>query len=174
MSTNKKNIGENKTYANEFAEIFYKEFVNGFTDADLVEGKEPHSTGDFMCNDIIGILTKTDPDIKSFIVIYDVTTKEEHRNQGHGINILKEFIDNHSEEFIAARSCALQKHYPDCPSEEEMSKIIEKGFVFLEKFGFININDYCQLEYSIPCVYPNKKSENFLARVREIVDTPLA
>lgn len=149
-----------------------KELEDGFK----IEDKPKY---DFVIDDATSLLLKSD--LKDKIIVYiDLYDFNED-----SFDSIKAITDNFKNEVIIVRCSVFTKEFPeqdyylDDPTtldEDKIGKkplpideILERDSSKFRELGFIDINEYCGLEFSIPMVY-NNKSGKIIANTSKKLD----
>ena len=119
----------------------------------------------FMVTDCLEMLKLTDPDIDGIVYITDIFTEPTERGKGNASKLLKSFTDENR--FIVVRCGLLMKYYPERPTVEEFKEELVRQSMFFEKNGFRSMNVISEFEHSVPYVYINKESKNFIRNILE-------
>lgn len=93
------------------------------------------------------------------------------RGQGHGkelfADLKKTVIDKYKNALIVIKAAPLIKDYPVEPEECEKTAEINRQCAWLEKHGFVDINDYCRFEHGIAYAYHNEIADRILDWIKQ-------
>lgn len=143
----------------------YIEYVK-FSGQDLIDVIKVDINGaGFIISDILRILNPSygkDFDVStvtvpsSLYMIHAIHTDECDKEDELDKEHLSEFLIGKEEELIIVRACLLKVDFPDEPTDEQYDADLMRQAMFLEPFGFRNINSICNMEYSVPFVMLNR------------------
>lgn len=95
-----------------------------------------------------------------FVFVHTLFINKEDRNKGLGSAALKEFCDHMTSlnKIIILRSSLLKDEYPEEPTEEQYTEVLERLNKFFINRGFSNINKYTKTyEFSELYVYTDSE-----------------
>lgn len=115
--------------------------------------------GNFMINDIAGIILDHNLMIDRICEIFEIHVDPRDRGHNYGTalltQILKETNDEDYNTIYLLRSGPLVIDYPEKPDDQTYLKELINQASWLERHGFRNINTVCNFDESIPYLYLN-------------------
>lgn len=115
--------------------------------------------GNFMINDIAGIILHHNLMIDKICEIFEIHVDPRDRGHNYGkallAQILKETMDDDYNMIYLLRSGPLVIDYPEKPDDITSLKEMINQATWLERYGFRNINSVCNFDESIPYLYLN-------------------
>jgi hypothetical protein len=135
---------------------------------DLTKDPESNYYNDFFVDDVKGLITYNNLNIKELIYIlsFDIrdSIDESTKLKDVYVKLLRDFIEANKNKFIMVRI-----GYDD--SEEDKAILDHAKKLFIEKYvalnedGFVNVNSLTNLEFSQTFIYPNDASKEFLENI---------
>lgn len=111
-----------------------------------------------------------EPDETVIEIIWIHIDKNE-RHQGNGEKLFEDLkdtvIDKNPKALIVIKAAPLIADYPVEPEEREKTEEIERQCAWLEKHGFVDINEYCWFEHGIAYAYHNELADRILDWIKQ-------
>lgn len=115
--------------------------------------------GNFMINDIAGIILHYNLMIDKICEIFEIHVDPRDRGHDYGTELLRQILKETQEDDVnmiyLLRSGPLVIDYPEKPDDDAYLKELINQASWLEKHGFRNINSVCNFDESIPYLYLN-------------------
>jgi hypothetical protein len=150
---------------------FYNSGVNTIrsTIIDLTKSLDTNYYNDFFVEDVKGLISDNNIDIKELVYILAFDTKiidTDNIKQLKDIyvEVLSQFIENNKDKFIMAR-IGYDDSEKDQMKRNMDKKLFVEKYVALNEVGFVSVDSLTGLEFSQTFVYRNEVSKKFLETV---------
>lgn len=119
----------------------------------------------FFEQDILGLLDYADIKEADIIMIDSIYVEPELRSKGLAKEMLKYLANAFKDSLIFTQCVALQKEYPDCPTDDQIQEIVADSMSYFIMNGFTSINDYSCFETREAMIYVNDAAEPIIKYV---------